>query len=148
MPTPDPGIKKVTILKKDLPEFNGETSSYKIRYRIVSEDRNRFSHWSPTHSVAVTQVDDIPYYVANTDSNIMTTVWSPTEDLKSQFDIYIRWDTDPVGYWKYYGSVLTNTYTVIKKQGAATFQIAVQVPTFPKKRYPIATLFESTPLAF
>jgi len=148
MPTPDPGIKKVTILKKDLPEFNGETSSYKIRYRIVSEDRNRFSHWSPTHSVAVTQVDDIPYYVANTDGNIMTTVWSPTEDLKSQFDIYIRWDTDPTGYWKYYGSVLTNTYTVIKKQGAATFQIAVQVPTFPKKRYAIATLFESTPLAF
>ena len=68
--------------------------------------------------------------------------------LKSQFDIYIRWDTDPTGYWKYYGSVLTNTYTVIKKQGAATFQIAVQVPTFPKKRYAVATLFESTPLAF
>jgi hypothetical protein len=148
MPTPDPGIKKVTILKKDLPEFNGDTASYKVRYRVVSEDRNRFSHWSPTHSVAVAQVDDIPYYIANTDNAIINTVWSPTDDLKSQFDIYIRWDTDPEGYWKYYGSVLTNTYSVLKKSGASTFQIAVQVPTFPKKRYTLATLFESTPMAF
>lgn len=148
MSAPDPGIKKVTVLKKDLPEFNGETGSYNIRYRIVSEDRNRFSHWSPTHSATVVKPDEIPFSIATTDNSIITCVWEPSVDLKSQFDIYIRWDIDPVDKWKYCGSVSTNSYSFLKNVSAEAFQIAVQVPTFPKQRYDVATLFESTPQPF
>jgi hypothetical protein len=43
-------VKKVTIAKKDLPPLtpNGE---YLIRYRIISEDKNRTSHWSPIYTL-------------------------------------------------------------------------------------------------
>lgn len=46
---PDKNIKKNIILKKDLPNVIGDdtTLNYEIRYRIISEDKNRVSHWSP-----------------------------------------------------------------------------------------------------
>lgn len=46
---PDKNIKKNIILKKDLPNLIGDdaTLNYEIRYRIISEDKNRISHWSP-----------------------------------------------------------------------------------------------------
>lgn len=45
----DKNIKKNIILKKDLPSFIGDPSQlkYDLRYRIISEDKNRLSHWSP-----------------------------------------------------------------------------------------------------
>ena len=46
----DRGIKKAVVLSGDLPEpING--GQYLVRYRIVSEDRNRRSHWSPIYYV-------------------------------------------------------------------------------------------------
>jgi hypothetical protein len=52
----DSNIKKIRILKKDLPAHVGNSSllSYKVRYRIVSEDKNRSSHWSPFFEVGNT----------------------------------------------------------------------------------------------
>lgn len=43
-------VKKVTVEKKDLPPLspNGE---YLIRYRVISEDKNRTSHWSPIYTL-------------------------------------------------------------------------------------------------
>ena len=42
----DIGIKKVIIKKSDLPNpvGNNTTLDYNIRYRVISEDQNRFSH--------------------------------------------------------------------------------------------------------
>lgn len=56
----DAGIKKVVILKKDLPNYVGdnESLSYKVRYRVVSEDKNRVSHWSPIYSLGDTSTGD------------------------------------------------------------------------------------------
>jgi hypothetical protein len=52
----DQGINKVTILKKDLPNYIGSDTSlfYNIRYRIISEDRNRVSHWSSFYNLGET----------------------------------------------------------------------------------------------
>jgi hypothetical protein len=52
----DQGINKVTILKKDLPNYigNNESLFYNIKYRIISEDRNRTSHWSPFYKLGET----------------------------------------------------------------------------------------------
>lgn len=52
----DSNIKKITILKKDLPNYIGDNSSlsYQIKYRVVSEDKNRSSHWSPIYKVGET----------------------------------------------------------------------------------------------
>lgn len=46
----DKGIKKAVVLSGSLPEpLDG--GQYLVRYRIVSEDRNRRSHWSPIYYV-------------------------------------------------------------------------------------------------
>ena len=48
-------VKKVTILKKELSALtpNGE---YLLRYRIISEDKNRTSHWSPIYTLDLRRV--------------------------------------------------------------------------------------------
>jgi hypothetical protein len=49
----DKNIKKSIIKNKDLPLFSGKTGKITLRYRIISEDRNRSSHWSKIHEVAM-----------------------------------------------------------------------------------------------
>lgn len=47
----DAGIKKAKVLISELPPISSETEGYSLRYRVVSEDKNRVSHWSPLHLV-------------------------------------------------------------------------------------------------
>ena len=56
----DQNIKKVRILKKDLPNYVGNNDElfYQMRYRVISEDKNRSSHWSPIHKLGSTSTDD------------------------------------------------------------------------------------------
>lgn len=49
----DKNIKKSIIKKQDLPPFSGLTGKIRLRYRVISEDRNRASHWSKIHEVAM-----------------------------------------------------------------------------------------------
>ena len=53
-------IKKNIILKKDLPSLtaDNENLSYEIRYRVVSEDKNRLSHWSPINKIILNNTGD------------------------------------------------------------------------------------------
>jgi hypothetical protein len=51
MITPDPGIKKVTVPSQDLPNLGQGQTKYLVRFRFVSDDKNRVSHWSPTQEV-------------------------------------------------------------------------------------------------
>lgn len=49
----DSGIKQIRIKKGDLPNPIGSDSSiyYNLRYRIVSDDKNRTSHWSNINQI-------------------------------------------------------------------------------------------------
>ncbi len=47
----DAGIKKVIIKKASLPPLDHDKVGYVFRYRIVSEDKNRTSQWSPINLV-------------------------------------------------------------------------------------------------
>jgi hypothetical protein len=51
----DNNIKKVILKKTDLPNPIGDSTTldYNIRYRIISEDQNRFSHWSQITKLTV-----------------------------------------------------------------------------------------------
>jgi hypothetical protein len=57
---PDKNIKKNIILKKDLPSVIGNDTilNYEIRYRIISEDKNRLSHWSPINILETQNTED------------------------------------------------------------------------------------------
>jgi hypothetical protein len=142
MEMPDSGIKKVVIQKSSLPEISGANQNYSLRFRIVSEDKNRSSHWSTKYRLSVPSVTGIDYRVAVDQSHDMVTaVWVPEAGTKSEFDVYIKWDNEA---WQFVSTVFTTTYSTIIKTGANHVQIAVQVPTFPKERFAGTTLFEST----
>jgi hypothetical protein len=50
--------KKIIIPKDQLPPVRSDAEAYLVKFRIVSEDRNRFSYWSPVFKLD----QDIDYY--------------------------------------------------------------------------------------
>lgn len=151
----DSRVKKVVIPKSKLPAYSGENQSYIVRYRIVSEDKNRNSHWSPQYKLPVTaQLDktknppdpDIPNAVEiSTSGNSINILWTPPAGISQEFHVYLKWNG--VGEYVYEASVTSPSYSVLKPAGATSIQVVVQVPTFPKKVYQSAKLFESSPVS-
>lgn len=52
-------IKKLKIPYNDLPTIDSINEGYSLRYRIISSDRNRISHWSPIYLVQ----PDLLYFI-------------------------------------------------------------------------------------
>ena len=123
----DPNIKKVTIPKASLPSIlnttsltsssiaRGENFAYNIRYRLVSEDKNRNSHWSRIHNLGgVSQVPvvNLTYsYIketAITSTGTTTAIrlnWTiPTNLGTNTFDIFVKRNA---GSYSYYGTLIT-----------------------------------------
>jgi hypothetical protein len=75
-------------------KFAKINSNYVVRYRIVSEDKNRTSHWSPIYQVSpvstTIKVTDSNIEFFTLDSNTATVSWS-ADDLESKqfFDVYV-----------------------------------------------------------
>ena len=143
-------IKRVIIPKAKLPAYSGDTESYIVRYRIVSEDRNRNSHWSPQYKLPV-----LPYIDDDTSpvnfaigldatKKIISIAWTPTADINNEFDVYLKWDSAD---WVYEKRVLAPAYTVLAKQGATSVKVCVQIPTFPTKKFEHAKIFESNSIS-
>jgi hypothetical protein len=86
---PDKNIKKNIILKKDLPNVIGDDTSlnYEIRYRMISEDKNRLSHWSPINILEAQNTEDEtgfdPNEIENTSipNNVLIKTSDHTADL-------------------------------------------------------------------
>jgi hypothetical protein len=97
-------IKKFKTSPSDLPAVNSETQGYSLRYRIVSDDKNRVSHWSPIYLIDpdFTYVPGIIHF--NKAGDIASVVWDSVTVNKiyegntyfikkeSQYDFWVRWD--------------------------------------------------------
>jgi len=165
----DANIKKVVIPKSQLPSllktpmFDSTTANnsvpthnitygYNVRYRIVSEDKNRTSHWSAIYNID--GKDQVP--VANlTYSYVKETVTTSTGTNTAlrisweipitlginTFDIFVKKNS---GSYLYYGTSYTNTYVVTRSTSLETsITILVQTPTYPKEITVGAKLFET-----
>lgn len=117
----DVGIKKVIVLNEDLPIINSDIGGYGVRYRIVSEDRNRTSHWSPTYLL-----DALYTYVSgqikfSKTSTVVTVTWDKVEIKKGttsigkirDYEIWVKWGKSGNGDWIYDGKSQTNTISLI-----------------------------------
>ena len=125
----DANIKKVTVLNNQLPLISVDSDGlfYDIRYRIVSEDKNRLSHWAPIKRIDMppTTDADLPYttaprvtvYSINIDSGgkAINTSWTfpqtagefNPDPYKAElerrfkqvtfFDVFVRWSPDNSG---------------------------------------------------
>lgn len=80
----DLGIKKYRQPYVNLPPINSETEGYSIRYRIISEDRNRVSHWSPIY-VVVPDYTYVPGTIEfNSANQVASFTWDPVIILKNK----------------------------------------------------------------
>lgn len=172
----DAGIKQIRINKTEFPLVQFTTTynqsldrdeveflHYDFRYRVVSEDKNRFSHWS---EIVRYQMPDVTTPFPFTDTNrfsiskagnpeVITAVWSfpgdtenPSDYVKffrdtTQYDVWLRWNNNnttnlnDAGWtdWEFETTVSSNNFSILKKDGdVKRVEIAIQIPTTTKIR--------------
>jgi hypothetical protein len=143
-------IKKVTIEKKQLPPLSPD-GEYLIRYRIISEDKNRTSHWSPIYSLDATgSIEQVSSSLEITSTNI-TASWGDAND-RSEYDIFVSFGTLSGGIinyepYSYHGSSPIHSYSFKKKDGAYTHvQVAIQLSGIEKVTSPTLTISQTSKL--
>ncbi len=136
-------IKKVIIKKEDLPAFNGLTQAYTVRYRVVSEDKNRTSHWSPYYSVAKEAPEQVACSVQVVDNSV-TMVWKQPTSVIRQYDIYFKLNN---GSWEYIASSTSTQFSTLIDESTTSIQVAIQLPTYPRQYFPLAAIFTSAQIA-
>jgi hypothetical protein len=117
-------IKKARIVENRLPAINSITEGYEIRYRVVSEDKNRTSHWSPIFLVQpeFTYVSGSIDHIKNEGLN--TVIWSPVQIKKNEFlikeetnyDLWVRWDRSDGGDWSYNSRVVGTSIILLQPE--------------------------------
>lgn len=90
------GLQKAKVLRENLPPLtifpNGEIGHY-VRYRVASEDRNRYSHWSPIYTVVVPPFDYMGVVNVTFTSSTITAVWGD-EYNRPRYDVFVRWGNE------------------------------------------------------
>jgi hypothetical protein len=84
-------MPRVVIPKSSLPPISGETESYSVRYRIISENQNDSSAWSPIFELPV----EIDYSLGTGNVSkglgLMISIWEQVPDV-SQYDVWVSWN--------------------------------------------------------
>jgi hypothetical protein len=171
----DTGIKQIRIRSADLPYvqfttvYNQATSRdeidelyYNIRYRIISDDRNRVSHWSPINKIVVPPATSPFPYTSSSRVSIEKTgghvnvLWSFPQESENPsdferifkqitvFDVWVRWNTNnttnpnAAGWtpWEFESTVSSNVWSVVPPAAAnyKSIEVAIQIPTLVKLR--------------
>lgn len=118
-------VKKAILPSSSLPPVNAE-NKYVYRYRIVSEDRNRTSAWSPIKTIdapPITLFDEEDGDVV-VSGNSITVTW-PDENDRPKYDVFVKFDSEED--YAYHGTTPIHTYSFIKLTGATTVSVAIQV---------------------
>jgi hypothetical protein len=140
----DVGIKKVTIKKQEFPplvKLAENTYGHFLRYRIVSEDKNRFSHWSKMTPLTVFSADSLPPQVdgaLNLTESSIAIVWDD-ELNRPRYDIFVRFDD---GDFFYHGTSPIHTYLILREAGFSSVDVAIQIESVDKEISEILTICE------
>jgi hypothetical protein len=157
-------VKKVSIKSIDLPDISKD-GEYLVRYRVVSEDKNRISHWSPIYKInpeytyvpGVIQVS-ITQGIATISWNaviINKVVGTTTNFIRnaSEYDVWLRWGRGTDGDWIYAERIsgtslsvpVKTTYTINGVvQESQPNRLAIEIylkgsPVFRQDGVPLAT---------
>jgi hypothetical protein len=141
--------KRIIIPRESLPAPETATGFYQIRYRIVSDDKNRISAWTPIFTID-------PQYIYTATGSISlskatgttTAVWpavtvkkgaTGTPENIDGYDVWVRWHTASYGAvdsgtWQYQGKVFSTSLTISVPAGMSYFSIEVYRPGMPIAR--------------
>lgn len=151
-------VKKAIVPKESLPPVDSETAGYVVRYRIISEDKNRTSHWSPVYLIQPDYTFTPGVIAFNKAGSIASLVWDSVSINKinegstyfirkeSQYDFWVRWDRGGSnGDWLYKERLSTtslsipvpSTYTVngvVQPSPPNRMSVEVYLPGYPIQR--------------
>jgi len=133
----DSGIKKAIIKKALLPAIDSENIGYIFRYRVVSEDKNRTSQWSPINIVADDSITTVNGAL-QISQTITTVVWGD-ELNRPKYDIFVGFDSaTPI----YHGTSPIHTYSFLNT-GITDVRVIVQVEASQKELHPSLEIYDS-----
>jgi hypothetical protein len=138
------GPRKASVLRQNLPpviQFDESSYGYLVRYRIVSEDKNRFSSWSPVEKVVAFDPSNLPGTVSGNISvqgSSINIVWDDAID-RPKYDVFISFDG---GEFIYHGTSPTHNYSIINTNSALQVSAIIQVESINKQVSPILTICE------
>ena len=121
----DAGIKKATVVKADLPPVNS-SNGYLVRYRIISEDRNRVSHWSPIVEVLANDPALVSGRVVYADG-IVNAVWGDEAGYPN-YDIFVGFDLATPSY---HGTSSVHSYSFLNT-GTTQIEVVIQIASSTK----------------
>jgi hypothetical protein len=140
----DVGNQKITILKEEFPplsKLGNENYGHILRYRVVSEDKNKFSHWSKITPLTLFSADFPPPQVEgslNLTESSIAIVWDD-EVNRPNYDIFVRFDD---GNFFYHGTSPIHTYLILREAGFSSVDVAIQIGSINKERSEILTICE------
>ena len=133
----DANIKKTRILKSSLPPIDFDTLKYNTRYRIISEDKNRTSHWSPIYNSEGVDLVVTSGAVSKA-GNVITAVWEDQNDFP-EYDVFVKFDSNE---FFYHGKSKVHSYSFLKT-GTATVRVKVQIVSSKKEIKAALNIFDS-----
>lgn len=125
------------IPKNQLPPVESDNVYY-TRFRFISEDKNRTSHWSPIFTVDSLEPVSVNGGLSVTES-IITAVWGD-EEGRPAYDVFVNFDS--AGY-QYHGTTSVHSYSFLNT-GTSTVRVAVQISGAKKIRNVGLTIWESS----
>ena len=130
-------VKKAIIQKESLPPVDSESAGYVVRYRIISEDKNRTSHWSPTFVTNAVPVTSVSGALSVT-ASIITAVWGD-ELNRPAYDVFVKFDS---GSFFYHGTTPIHTYQFLNT-GTTSVHVKVQIASSVKEVKAGLVIFDS-----
>jgi len=137
-------IKKVIVPKSMLKEIDGETNSYLIRYRIISEDKNRSSHWSP-----IFYLEYPPFSISRGKTeelgDVVSISWEDATN-RPQYDIFVKYDFDTD--YRFLATTTNKNFDIFREANSVSLKAKVQVSATIKKIYNNLVIYESDEVFF
>lgn len=143
-------VKKVTLDSESLLYYQSDVDGiYRaVRYRVISEDRNRFSHWSPIYrlnypdTTFTAGVGIDAHSFTNSNPPMVGITWTiPSPSIYSDtqtFDIFLQWKNnanDVTVPWFYAGTTNSKTFSVVAPAQTNDYEhldIQIQLPSVSK----------------
>lgn len=136
-------IRKTVIPKSQLPNVTSD-NKYNVRFRIVSDDQNRRSHWSPVATILGNPITPVSGESTYADG-IINVVWDDALNYP-EYDIFIRWDynetTNPTSFF-YHGTSTVHNYQLLS-EATVQYDVIVQVASIEKEVSPTLEVFSQT----
>lgn len=132
-------IKKVIVSKNSLPPVNSDEETYIVRFRVVSEDRNRSSHWSPQYLVKPLVVEAYKNMTVTKLPGVLSITWDAESASVTQpnYDIFVAWGEgtvlEGVGEYSYFATSQSNFIMIPIPSGKTTTDIIIQTASYPRK---------------